>query len=197
MNYRYNAIQHLKTINHHKKLVMQGCFRLGLYWQGLTHDLSKYTWPELRIGIRYYRDDQSPHNGEREKYGYSTAWLHHKGRNKHHAEYWIDYTADTDPQGRHVAGMKMPVRYVVEMFVDRISASKNYRKEKYKDTDPLEYYEKRKHYMVVHDQTRRQLEILLRMLARDGEEKTFQYIRRYILRNNHLENFLHIFGKRS
>ena len=106
-------------------------------------------------------------------------------------------TADTDPQGRHVAGMKMPVRYVVEMFVDRISASKNYRKEKYQDTDPLEYYEKRKHYMVVHDDTRRQLEILLRMLARDGEEKTFQYIRRHILRNNHLENLLQIFGKRS
>ncbi len=81
--------------------------------------------------------------------------------------------------------------------MDRISASKNYRKEKYQDTDPLEYYEKRKHYMVVHDDTRRQLEILLRMLARDGEEKTFQYIRRHILRNNHLENLLQIFGKRS
>ena len=75
----HNGLQHIRTINHHKKLVMEACFRLGLYRQGLTHDLSKYTWPELRIGIRYYRDDQSPHNGEREKYGYSTAWLHKKG----------------------------------------------------------------------------------------------------------------------
>ena len=91
--------------------------------------------------------------------------------------------------------MKMPVKYVAEMFVDRVSASKNYRKEKYKDTDPLEYYEKRKHYMVVHDSTRKQLEILLHMLARDGEEKTFQYIRRHILRNNHMEKLQQLFKK--
>ena len=92
--------------------------------------------------------------------------------------------------------MKMPVKYVVEMFVDRVSASKNYRKEKYKDSDPLEYYEKRKHYMVVHKDTRRQLEILLHMLAEKGEEQTFLYIRRHILRNNHLEKLQHIFRKR-
>lgn len=191
----HNGIQHIKTINHHKKLVMEGCFRLGLYWQGLTHDLSKYTWPELRIGIRYYRDNQSPHNGEREKYGYSTAWLHHKGRNKHHAEYWIDYTADPDPADRHVTGMKMPVKYLVEMFVDRVSASKNYRKEKYKDSDPLQYYEKRKHYMVVHEDTRKQLEILLHMLADVGEEETFRYIRRHVLRNNHMEKLRYLYRR--
>lgn len=183
----HNAKQHIHTINHHKKLVMQGCFRLGLYRQGLTHDLSKYTWPELRTGILYYRDGQSPHNGEREKKGYSTAWLHHKGRNKHHAEYWIDYTAD--PSDRHVAGMKMPVKYVIEMFVDRISASKNYRGDQYTDSDPLEYYNKRKHYMVIHDDTRKQLEILLHMLAEKGEEETFSYIRRHILRNNYKEKW--------
>lgn len=33
---------HLKTITRHKLLVMRHCFRIGLYWQGLTHDLSKY-----------------------------------------------------------------------------------------------------------------------------------------------------------
>lgn len=191
----HNGIQHIKTINHHKKLVMEGCFRLGLYWQGLTHDLSKYTWPELRIGIRYFRDNQSPHNGEREKYGYSTAWLHHKGRNKHHAEYWIDYTADPDPADRHVTGMKMPVKYLVEMFVDRVSASKNYRKDQYKDSDPLEYYEKRKHYMVVHEDTRKQLEILLHMLADVGEEETFRYIRRHVLRNNHMEKLRYLYRR--
>lgn len=191
----HNAWCHIKTINHHKKLVMQGCFRLGLYWQGITHDLSKYTWPELRIGIHYYLDGQSPHNGERKAIGYSTAWLHHKGRNKHHAEYWIDYTPD--PDDRHVAGMKMPVKYVVEMFVDRVSASKNYRGSQYKDSDPLKYYEGRKHYMVVHDSTRKQLEALLHMLAEKGEDETFAYIRRNILRNNHLEKLQHIFRKRG
>ena len=176
MKYVYNALQHFKTINHHKKLVMQGCFRLGLYWQGLTHDLSKYTWPEFRTGVLYYMDGQSPHNGERRRFGYSTAWLHHKGRNRHQAEYWIDYTADPDPDDRHIAG--------------------NYRGSQYRDCDPLEYYEKRKSYMIVHEDTRKQLEILLHMLARRGEDETFAYIRRSVLRNNHWEKLQHIFGKR-
>jgi len=164
--------------------VRKGCFKLGLYWQGLTHDLSKYTWPEFRTGIKYYLDGQSPHNGERREIGYSTAWLHHKGRNRHHMEYWIDYTADPDLKDRHVAGMKMPVKYVVEMFVDRVSASKNYRGEQYKDSDPLEYYEKRKGYAVIHDDTRRLLEHLLKMLARRGEDATYAYIRHSVLHND-------------
>lgn len=195
MGFLYNAGMHLKTINHHRKLVREGCFRLGLYWQGLTHDLSKYTWPELRIGIRYYRDGQSPHNGEREAVGYSTAWLHHKGRNRHHAEYWTDYTSG--PGKRHIAGMRMPVKYLVEMFVDRLSASKNYRGSRYTDSDALTYYEKRKDYMIVHETTRKQLEFLLHMLAEQGEDATFTYIRRKILRNNHMEQIQHILRKRG
>lgn len=191
-----NAAKHLKTVNHHRKLVREGCFKLGLYWQGLTHDLSKYTWPELRIGIRYYLNGESPHNGERKALGYSTAWLHHKGRNKHHAEYWIDYTAG-EMEERHIDGMKMPVKYLIEMFVDRISASKNYLGSKYTDAAPLAYYEKRKHYMVAHKGTRRQLEVLLHMLAEKGEEETFAFIRRSILRNNHKEKLQHIFRKRG
>ena len=71
--------------------------------------------------------------------GYSAAWLHHKGRNRHHYEYWLDYSTDLN---EGIIGMKMPVRYVVEMFIDRVAASKNYMKEKYTNQAPLEYYEK-------------------------------------------------------
>lgn len=186
MGYMRNAKLHLKTIGNHRKLVREGCFKLGLYWQGLTHDLSKYTWPELRIGIKYYLDGQSPHNGERKVLGYSSAWLHHKGRNKHHAEYWIDYKVGPI-ENRYITGMRMPVKYLVEMFVDRISACKNYRGVQYRDSDALEYYEKRKKYMVIDDHSRKQLEILLHMLAEKGEEETFAFIRRNILRNNYAE----------
>ena len=79
----YKAYKHLKTVRAHRREVRRNCFRMGLYWQGLTHDLSKYSWPEFRIGATYFMDDQSPHNGERAEFGYSSAWLHHKGRNKH------------------------------------------------------------------------------------------------------------------
>ena len=70
--------KHLKTINHHKMLVMKGCFRVGLYKQGLLHDLSKYMPSEFLVGCKYYQGDVSPNNAEREDRGYSSAWLHHK-----------------------------------------------------------------------------------------------------------------------
>ena len=84
--YLYNAWHHLCTINHHKVLVMKYCFRVGLYKQGLLHDLSKYSWEEFRIGVKYYQGTRSPHAGARDAEGFSPGWFHHKGRNKHHHE---------------------------------------------------------------------------------------------------------------
>ena len=128
-----NAWKHFCTITHHKNLVLVGCFKIGLYRQGLLHDLSKYSPTEFLVGCKYYQGTMSPNNAERKEKGYSLAWLHHKGRNKHHLEYWIDYDISKEPGKEHsgMAGMKMPVCYVAEMFVDRISASKNYQKDKY------------------------------------------------------------------
>ena len=103
----------------------------------------------------------------------SSAWLHHKGRNKHHYEYWIDYGT----HGAVLEGMKMPVNYVVEMFLDRIAASKVYRGTAYTDRDPLDYFLGGKGQYLMHEETEALLEKLLIMLAKQGEEKTFLYIR--------------------
>ena len=177
------ALQHLKTINHHKWLVCQGCFKVGLYKQGLLHDLSKYSPTEFLVGCKFYQGTRSPNNAEREVKGYSAAWLHHKGRNRHHYEYWLDYSTDLN---EGIIGMKMPVRYVVEMFMDRIAASKVYQKEKYTDRSPLEYYEWGKDNHLLHPETRALLEQLLNMLAEEGEEKTFEYIRQHVLKQQRL-----------
>ena len=115
------AVQHFRTITKHKILVMKECFRVGLYRQGLLHDMSKYGWTEFRVGCKYYQGTRSPNNAERETLGYSSAWLHHKGRNKHHYEYWIDYGLDGK---KALIGMKMPKNYVVEMVLDRIACIK-------------------------------------------------------------------------
>ena len=104
-----------------------------------------------------------------EEKGYSSAWLHHKGRNKHHYEYWIDYGT----HGAVLEGMKMPVNYVVEMFLDRIAASKVYRGTAYTDRDPLDYFLGGKGQYLMHEETEALLEKLLIMLAKQGEEKTF------------------------
>lgn len=174
---------HFCTINHHKYLVMKSCFRVGLYKQGLLHDMSKYTPTEFLVGCRYYQGNRSPNNAEREDIGYSSAWLHHKGRNKHHYEYWIDYGLGQD---EGIVGMKMPVKYVVEMFMDRVAASKTYQKENYRDDHPLEYYEKgaAKLGPMLHKDTAALLRHLLEMLAEKGEDATFEYIRKVILKND-------------
>ncbi|MCM1039148.1 MAG: DUF5662 family protein [Roseburia sp.] len=174
------AWRHFKTITYHKYLVMCGCFRVGLYKQGLLHDLSKYSPAEFIVGARYYQGNRSPNNAEREAIGYSSAWLHHKGRNKHHYEYWIDYSTKGIPGG--MAPAPMPDKYIVEMLMDRIAACKVYRGKDYTVEAPLQYYESGKVRPPLHPVTRRKLEFLLRMLAGHGEEYTFRYIRRKVLR---------------
>lgn len=169
---------HLRTINHHKRLVMRHCFAVGLYRQGLLHDLSKYSPAEFWVGAKYFQGYRSPNDAERLDKGCSTAWLHHKGRNKHHLEYWIDYS----PSGSHaMCGMKMPVRYVVEMVCDRMAASKTYLKEAYTDRAPYDYYMRARDHYLLHPETRALLESLLTKLKDEGEEALFSYIRREIL----------------
>lgn len=173
-----NGWNHFKTITEHKLLVMENCFRVGLYKQGLLHDLSKYSPEEFLTGVRYYQGTRSPNAAEREILGFSKAWLHHKGRNKHHFEYWIDFGKKKEDG---LVGHKMPVEYVVEMMMDRIAACKVYKGKDYTDSSALEYYGREKRFIVIHPETRALLEKLLNMLAEKGERKTFAYMR-YLLK---------------
>ncbi len=177
----HNFNGHLHTVNSHRRLVRKYCFKLGLYRQGLMHDLSKYSPSEFIPGVKYYQDGhRSPNNAQREDEGVSKAWLHHKGRNKHHFEYWIDY--DVDGNSTVLVGMKMPVKYVAEMFCDRVAASRIYNKEKYKDSDPLDYYVKGLGHYIMHPETDALLHKLLQMLADKGEDYTFEYIKKNVLK---------------
>ena len=171
---------HLKTILHHKRLVREGCFKAGIYWQGITHDLSKFSPTEFWVGARYFQGDRSPNNAQREDIGLSTAWLHHKGRNKHHFEYWVDYV----PGDEHIInGVPMPRKYVAEMVMDRISASRNYLGDKYDHTQPLSYFLKSKERLwFIHPDTKRDLEALLRILNDHGEEVLLSYIKNVYLK---------------
>jgi len=168
---------------------MKGCFELGLIKQGLLHDLSKYSLTEFVVGCKYFQGDKSPNGVERIEKGYSTAWLHHKGRNKHHLEYWLDYGIPTEEERKMgvrkpVCGMKMPLKYAVEMYVDRVAASKNYQKEKYKDDSALRYYLREKDAILLHEDTRALLELLLYMLAKKGEVDTIRFIKKELLKGS-------------
>ena len=178
----HNIKNHVKTITEHKLLVMKYCFQVGLYRQGLLHDLSKYGAEEFCSGVYYYQGNRSPHAAAREICGFSEAWLHHKGRNKHHFEYWIDYTARKE---EGLVGHKMPLKFVVEMVMDRIAASKVYKGKEYTSGSPLEYYEREKPFILMDRQTKALLETLLRMLAEKGEKRTFAYIRKLLRKGSY------------
>ncbi len=177
------AWKHFRTVSKHRRLVRRNCFRVGLYWQGLVHDLSKYSPTEFRVGIKYYQGDRSPNNAEREDIGYSTAWMHHKGRNRHHYEYWIDYnTRGRDPDQPIMIPVEMPDRYLAEMIMDRIAASRVYRGDAYRDDDPLKYLQQGIERVPMHPETLRKLEYYLTMLAERGEEETFRVIKRELVK---------------
>lgn len=160
------AAGHFCTITKHKKEVARLCFKIGLIRQGITHDLSKYSPTEFLTGVRFYQGYRSPNAAERDFLGYTQAWLHHKGRNKHHFEYWLDLS---DDPGMCLKPAPMPTRYALEMLCDRIAASKTYKKAAYCDRDPLAYYERGKNTIVMHPATRALLEKLLATLAEEGE----------------------------
>ena len=178
----WNAVRHFRTITKHKQMVMENCFKVGLYKQGLLHDLSKYSWEEFRIGVKYYQGDRSPNAAEKEEKGYSVAWLHHKGRNKHHFEYWIDVSLNKE---EGLVGNKMPVNYVAEMLCDRIAACEVYRGKNYTSAAPMEYYEFTKKYITIHPETRALLEKLLTILKDGGEESAYAYIRKLLKKGSY------------
>ena len=173
--------KHFKTITYHKYLVAKGCFGVGLYKQGLLHDLSKYSPSEFWVGVKYFQGDRSPNNAEREDISYSSAWLHHKGRNKHHYEYWIDYNSRAKAEDIMIP-VPMPNKYIAEMVMDRIAASKVYMGKNYTDASPLEYYYRGTDKAPIHEETRKVLVDILTMLAQKGEKETFRYVRKTLLK---------------
>lgn len=171
-----NPIGHFRTITKHRHAVIRHCFKAGIPFRGLLHDLSKYSPAEFIPGAKYYTGTKSPNEGERDAYGYSRAWLHHKGRNRHHFEYWSDYNKIE----KRVMPVKMPLKFAVEMFCDRVAASKIYQGENYTETHPLEYYSRAKTQRFIHPETAAFLEGLLKMLAERGEDETFRHIKNLV-----------------
>jgi len=171
--------KHFKTITRHRHLVMAGCFRIGLYKQGLCHDLSKYSPAEFLVGVKYYQGIRSPNSAERDEKGYSEAWMHHKGRNRHHYEYWTDLCRAT---GKYES-VPMPRRYLAEMVMDRRAACIVYQGKNYTPASALEYFMNSRERVLMHPQTRQELEYLLTMLRDAGEKETFRYLKEEVLKN--------------
>ena len=174
MNYFQRFFLHLHTVNTHRRAVRKNCFKCGLYYQGLTHDLSKYSPAEFLVSVKYFQGYRSPYMKEKEEKGYSLGWLHHKGRNKHHWEYWYDMINGVWQP------LEVPYRYVVEMLCDRVAACKVYQKEKYTSSSAINYWNTRNDKVYMHPKTAALLESMLKSIEDRGEEATFQAIKENI-----------------
>ena len=168
-----HPIKHFITITRHRHKVLVHCAKCGLLRQGLLHDLSKYSPTEFIPGARYYQGNRSPNEPERQTLGYSKAWMHHKGRNRHHFEYWTDFS----PVTKRYVPVKMPMKYVAEMFCDRIAASKIYKGKAYRDTDPLDYFRQGHARPNMNEETADLLDSWLLILAMQGEKAAFAKVR--------------------
>ena len=176
MNILSRCLGHFATITRHRHLVIAHCARAGILWQGLLHDLSKYSPTEFIQGVRYFDGHHSPTEDERKTKGYSLAWMHHKGRNRHHWEYWTDYSQEAHAY----LPVPMPRRYLAEMICDRLAASKIYKGKDYTDSAPLEYLLHGKVRDAMNPETVRVLREFLELLSEKGEAEMFRRLRAYV-----------------
>ena len=166
MSYRItfrNFIRHFLLVCRHKWHVFRLCCKAGIPLQGLLHDLSKFSPTEFWESVKYYNGHRSPLAVSREINDFSKAWLHHKGRNKHHWEYWID--------GYHWGGYGciMPFKYACEMICDMIAATKVYNGKDFTLRGPLEYFERQTYGQFVHPQIQAFMRAVFTAYAREGD----------------------------
>jgi hypothetical protein len=161
----------------HRALVRKYCFRLGLYWQGLTHDLSN-TPPRSSGPGEILPGRPQPQRRPAPGLRIQRRLLHHKGRNRHHFEYWTDYSL----KGEGIAGVEMPKRYVAEMFCDRLAASRVYRGKDFDPGDPYKFFQRSmQKRILIAPETAALLETMLVKLRDEGEDAAFDYIRKEVL----------------
>lgn len=184
-----NLFKHLNIVRTHRKYVRRACFKMGLYWQGLTHDLSKYSITELLIS-KYYIGTKSPHQIAREIIGYSPSWIHHYHTNKHHFQYWWD----EDEEGK-IIPMKMPYKYVIESFADMVGASKAYNQANWTESLVLNYWQSKcLGKRIMNEESVKLLDFLIVKFCELGEQTFYHWYasNKYRLHADYLTG--HTFG---
>ena len=156
---------HLRTVNKHRRYVRKYCFMAHLYWRGFTHDLSKYSPSEFFESVKYYQGNRSPIDTCKEKNGFSSAWQHHRGKNKHHREAW------TDRYDKGTACVPMPYKYAAEMLCDYLGAGKAYHGVAFSYSDELRWWEEQLNKNIcIHPMTAKFITLVLTELADIGWE---------------------------
>lgn len=160
-------IKYLKYIIKHKWFVMIECFKVGLIWQGIIHDVSKLLLSEFIPYANYFYGDKHDISRGRDENGYykptdtgddafDFAWLLHQKRNRHHWQWWI---LPEDEGGVKILEINYP--YNMEMICDWLGAAKAQGKIPPKDDKYFytkKWYETHKNKMQLHPNTREFIE---------------------------------------
>lgn len=167
-----NAWLHFKKICKHKYYVGKYCWKIGLYWQGIIHDMSKFSPIEFFESAKYYQGNRSPIDACKEQNGMSLGWQHHKGRNPHHFEYWLD---NFDKGGE---ALIMPKKYALELICDYIGAAKAYMGKDFTYEKEYEWWLNKKENIAMHPAIKVFITTVFLQLKKYGEE--------IVLSNNYL-----------
>jgi hypothetical protein len=160
-----NVIKHFNLITHHRWIVFKLCCKIGEPWRGFLHDLSKYSPTEFWESAKYYVGNHSPITESRKDKGYSEAWLHHKGRNKHHSQYWVDINA---PEVTPV----IPYKYAAEMICDKLAAGIIYQGKEWTKESELSYWEDEREKIEINSKTKDFITAVMTEVAEQGIDKT-------------------------
>lgn len=160
-----NIFKHIKLVSKHKWIVFKLCCKIGIPWRGFMHDWSKFSPREFFESVKYYNGYQSPIIVSKKLNGYSKAWLHHKGRNKHHPEYWIDVSL---PQ----KAILMPYKYAAEMICDKLAAGIVYNGSAWTKESQIKYYMKERETAMVHPRIDRFLIEVFTQVSERGLDET-------------------------
>lgn len=164
-NILINIFKHLKLVTKHKYWVFKLSIKVGIPFRGLAHDLSKFSLTEFGESVRYYSGKRSPISVCKENNGYSKAWIHHKGRNKHHLEYWVDLTA---PNKAPV----IPYKYLAEMVCDKLSASIVYGGKYWTNSSQHDYWQKEREREILNPKVQNFFDEVFLEVKENGIDKT-------------------------
>lgn len=175
---------HLKTIFKHKYWVFKYCRMCGITWQGIIHDLSKFSPSEFLTNIKYVEEGISPIDIQKREIGFSFAWQHHKGHNPHHYEFWMDKFDD----GCYVT--RMPFKYATEMLCDMLAANKAYLGKNATYQGELKWWNNQKNIRKMHPDNTLYLSTVINALATEEEKiEVFggYFSDKHILNKNYLK----------
>ena len=159
------VFKHIKLVMKHKWVVFKLCCKIGIPLRGFLHDWSKFSPTEFLESIKYYTGYRSPISMCKAKKGYSSAWLHHKGRNKHHPEYWIDMSL---PEKTVI----MPYKYAAEMICDKMAAGIVYQGDKWTKDWQISYYMNEREKSLIHPQVDKFMIAVFTEVSKNGIDQT-------------------------